>query len=231
MTAKALTENDVYLEWQAAENVTGYEYQYTTKKEYFDTSSQVTSGSVDSTVTCANLVDLETGNFTYFFRVRSKGQGGDSAWSNIVSLTLGKAPAAPTTWSSTTTAVVGKEVNLYWVHNSEDGSSQTYAKIELNVDGKISTITQKNTTDEEERDNTSVYTVDTSAYPAGAKILWRVCTAGVLTSKYGDWSVQREINVYAQPTIDLQVSANLEGDALFELKSFPFYVKAFAGPA
>lgn len=232
LTAKALTENDVLLSWQKAPNVTGYEYQYTTKKEYFDTSSHVTTGSVDATVTSANLVDLETGNFTYFFRVRSKGEGGESAWSNIASLTLGKAPAAPTTWSSTTTAVVGNPVNLYWVHNSEDGSSQTYAKIELNVDGKVSTITQKNTyTDEEDRDNTSVYTLDTSAYPAGAKILWRVCTAGVLTSKYGDWSVQREIQVNAQPTIDLSVTANLEGDALFELTSFPFYVEAKAGPA
>lgn len=230
LTAKALTENDVYLEWEKAPNVTGYEYQYTTNKEYFDTSSQVSTGGVEGTVNHANLVDLETGNFTYFFRVRSKGNGGESAWSNIVSLTLGKAPAAPTTWSSTTTAIVGRPVNLYWVHNSEDGSSQTFAKIELNVDGKVSTITQQNTTDEEERDNTSVYTLDTSAYPEGAKILWRVCTAGVLTNKYGDWSVQREIQVHTQPTIDLQVTANLEGDALFELTTFPFYVTAQAGP-
>ena len=232
LTAKALTENDVYLEWQAAENVSGYEYQYTTKREYFDTSSQVSSGSVDGTVTCANLVDLETGNFTYFFRVRSKGEGGESAWSNIVSLTLGKAPAAPTTWSSTTTAVVGKPVSLYWVHNSEDGSSQTFAKIELTVNGVAQDpIVVKNTyTDEEDRDNTSEYVLDTSVYSEGAKILWRVCTAGVLTERYGDWSVQREIEVHAQPTIDLKVSANLEGDSLFELTAFPFYVQASAGP-
>ena len=232
LRAKALSENDVYLEWEAAENVTGYEYQYTTKEEYFDTaSSQVQSGSVDSTVTCANLVDLETGNFTYFFRVRSTGEGGESAWSNVVSLTLGKAPAAPTTWSSTTTAIAGKPVSLYWVHNSEDGSSQTYAKIELNINGSISTITRQNTyTDEDDRDNTSEYVLDTSAYQEGAKIMWRVCTAGVLSDSYGDWSVQREIDIYAQPTINLEVTANLEGDALFELTSFPFYVQASAGP-
>ena len=246
LTAKALTENELRLDWQAAENVTGYEYQYTTNKEYFDTSSEVSSGTVPSTSTTAYL-KLETGNFTYFFRVRSKGNGGESAWSNIVSLTLGKAPAAPTTWSSTTTAIVGRPVNLYWVHNSEDGSSQTYAKIELNVDGKVSTITQKNICSNcgepmvpgSDRcpscgttyvDDTSSYTLDTSAYPEGAKILWRVCTAGVLTSHYGDWSVQREIQVHAQPTIDLHVAANLEGDALFALTTFPFYVTAKAGP-
>lgn len=233
LTAKAISENDVRLSWEKAPNVTGYEYQYATKKEYFDTApSEVKSGSVESTSNSADLVDLETGNFSYYFRVRSKGEGGESAWSNIKALTLGKAPAAPTTWSSTTTAVVGKPVNLYWVHNSEDGSSQTYAKIELNINGEVTTITQANTyEDEEDRDNTSVYTLDTSEYTDGATILWRVCTAGVLGSKYGDWSVQREIQVNAQPTIDLSVTANLEGDALFELTSLPFYVEAKAGPA
>ena len=233
LTAKALTENDVYLEWTKVANVTGYEYQYTTKKEYFDTSSQVTSGNVGNTVNCANIIDIPTGNVTYFFRVRAQGEGGDSDWSNIVSLTLGKAPAAPTTWSSTTTAVVGKPVSLYWVHNSEDGSSQTYAKIELTVNGAVQEpITVKNEYEnEEDRDNTSEYILDTSSYSEGAKILWRVCTAGVLTDKYGEWSVQREIEVNAQPTINLRVTKNLEGEALDDLTSFPFYVEASAEPA
>jgi hypothetical protein len=229
LKAKATSENDVLLEWTKVDNADGYEYQYTTNKDYFDTASQVTSGNVEGTR--ANLIDLETGNFTYFFRVRSTGEGGNSAWSKIVELTLGKEPAAPTTWSSTNTAVVGNPVKLYWVHNSEDGSSQTFAQIELNIDGKVTTITKKNEyTYEEDRDNTSEYEIDTSAYSAGATILWRVCTAGVLTTKFGDWSAQRSISVYAEPTLVLQVTKELDGGAFLELDSFPFYVEAIAGP-
>lgn len=70
----------------------------------------------------------------YFFRIRAANDKGTSAWTAIKSIIIGKKPAAPTTWSSTTTAIVGEPLNLYWVHNSQDGSSETYAEIELYID-------------------------------------------------------------------------------------------------
>ena len=90
-----------------------------------------------------------------------------------------KKPAAPTTWSSTTTVIVGEELKLYWVHNAEDGSSQTFAELELIIDGITETRTIENSTDEETKDKTSVYTIDTSDYIEGTTVQWRVRTAGM----------------------------------------------------
>ena len=160
--------------------------------------------------------------------MRSVNEKGESTWSPIASTIVGKAPSAPTTWSSTTTAIVGDPLNLYWVHNSEDGSSQTYAELEIYFNDTKYTYTIKNTTDPDLKDKTSSYSVDTSTYSEGTKIKWRVRTAGV-TKKYGDWSVQRTIDVYATPTLALSV-INSAGTAISTLTTFPFYVSALAGP-
>ena len=54
-------------------------------------------------------------------------------WSEIKSFTIGTTPTAPTTWSSSTSAVVGDLLQLYWIHNSEDGSASTGASINITV--------------------------------------------------------------------------------------------------
>ena len=118
---------------------------------------------------------------------------------------LGKDPAAPTTWSSTTTAITGEPLTLYWVHNSEDGSSQTYAQLEITINGKKSSYTIKNTDDEDSKDKTSSYPIDTSKYTEGTTIKWRVRTAGV-TNTYGKWSIVRTIDIYAPATLSLAMN-------------------------
>ena len=170
---------------------------------------------------------LENGD-TYFFRFRAVNTSGESPWSEISSVVVGKVPAAPTTWSSTTTVVTGESLILYWVHNSEDGSSQTFAELELTVDGKTETLTIKNSTDEDEKDKTSFYTIDTSKYLEGSKILWRVRTAGV-TNEYGEWSVHRTVDIYAPPTLTLSVTDST-GNPFTTLTSFPIKIRATAGP-
>ena len=228
VSVKALSETEVQLDWYKVSNATGYEVQYTTKKRYFDSSSEVKSHTVDGTaVDHAEITGLETGQ-EWFFRVRATNDNGESAWSEITSIKLGEAPSAPTTWSSTTTATTGKEVTLYWVHNSVDGSSQTYAKLELTIDGTTTTQTIKNSTDEDEKDLTSSYVIDTSSYTEGTTIKWRVKTRGIITT-YSDWSVQRTIDVYAPPTLELNVT-DTDGNALETVESFPFYISGIAGP-
>ena len=169
----------------------------------------------------------------YFFRVRAVNNNGESDWSEIKSLILGTTPAAPTTWSSTTTAIVGEPLYLYWVHNSEDNSSETYAEIRLYVDGvkQSPDITVKKSTDEDEKDKTSVYALDTSKYKQGTNIKWYDRTDGI-TKKYGEWSIQRSIDIYAKPTLDLSVTTLPDGtgDIIDTLTSFPFYVHALPGP-
>lgn len=222
---EARSETAVYLEWGSVNSATSYDIEYTTKKEYFDSSDQTTT-KTGIEVTNYHLIGLETGE-EYFFRVRAVNDKGSSGWSNISSIIIGKAPAAPTTWSSTTTAISGDPLTLYWVHNAVDGSTQTYAQLELNIGGSVTTLNIQNKSNDED-DVTSFYSVDTSKYSEGTKIVWRVRTRGI-TATYSDWSVQRTVDIYAPPTLDFEVTDSA-GDAINTLRSFPFYISGVAGP-
>ena len=226
---KALSSTSVEVNWYGVKNAKTYEIEYTTEKRYFDSSNQVQSLTVDATLhwSHAEITGLETGK-EWFFRMRAVNDNGHSAWTEIKSIVLGKDPIAPTTWSSTTTCVVGEPLILYWVHNAEDGSSQKYAELELTIDGRIETHTIENTTDENEKDKTSSYSIDTSSYVEGTKIQWRVRTSGI-TNTYGDWSIQRTVDIYAPPTLELSVT-DANGNLLETLTSFPFYISGIAGP-
>lgn len=224
---KALSETSVQLKWKEVTNATKCEVEYTTKKMYFDSSSEVKTLTVTSK-SYAEITGLESGQ-EYFFRVRAINEQGESGWSEIVSITIGKAPAAPTTWASTTTAIVGEKVILYWVHNSEDGSSQTTAELELIIGDNKETHTVTNTTEESEKDKTSQYVLSTFTYTEGTTIKWKVRTAGI-TGVYGDWSTQRVIDIYAPPTLSLSIT-DKTGTSLAVLESFPFYINGVTGPA
>lgn len=226
ITLSAKSETSVYVEWEAAETAETYDVEYTTKLEYFDGSDQ-TATKTGIEFTHYEISGLESGN-EYFFRVRAVNSKGYSPWSEAKSVTVGKDPSAPTTWSSTTTCQTGEKLILYWVHNSVDGSSQTYAELELTIDGMKETYTIKNSEDEEEKDRTSKYEIDTSIYVEGTKIQWRVRTAGV-TKAYGDWSVERTVDIYAPPTLELKITDADEG-VIETLRSFPFYIYALPGP-
>lgn len=230
-TCTALSESSVRLKWGAVTTATSYDIEYANKKEYFDNSDQTTTkGGIEDTH--YDIYGLEPGN-EYFFRVRAVNDeisDGVSSWSAISSVVIGKDPIAPTTWSSSTTVITGEPLILYWVHNSEDGSSQTFADLEIYVDGfkETHTIENPTTDDDDERDKTSSYTIDTSEYIEGTTIEWRVKTAGI-TKKYGDWSVQRTVKVYAPATLELQMTDSSD-NAIGTLHSFPFHVYALAGP-
>ncbi|WP_407450004.1 fibronectin type III domain-containing protein, partial [Fibrobacter sp.] len=138
-TCKATSETSVYLEWAEVANATAYEIEYATKKEYFDNSSQVTPQG-DIKYPHYEVSGLESGS-EYFFRVRATNEKGESAWTEIKSVVIGTTPTAPTTWSSTSTCIVGEPLTLYWLHNTEDNSAQTYAEVELYIDGLKETHT------------------------------------------------------------------------------------------
>ena len=228
-TIKALTHTSVSVDWYDNETkCTGYELQYTTQERYFDSNpNEVKSQTVESVVGHAEVSGLETG-YQYFFRVRAVNSAGNSAWSPTKSIKLGVKPSPPTTWSTTTTVIVGEKLSLYWVHNSEDGSSQTYAQLELTVNGNTTTQTIKNSTNEDEKDLTSVYEIDTTSYSEGAQIKWRVRTKGVIDT-YSDWSVQRTIDIYSKPKLILSVE-DLSGNEFVTLTSFPFKITGVAEP-
>ena len=234
---RAESRTSVYLAWGSSKNATSYEIEYATDKKYFDGSDNTTTvSSVDNTAHRL-ITDLESGK-EYFFRVRAVRGDQKSKWCAVQSAILGAKPIAPTTWSSTTTAIVGEPITLFWVHNSEDGSNERYAEIELIVDGEpvpLQPIANPNLEKEEagEGAQTRSYILDTGYYE-GSKILWRVRTSGIL-SEFGDWSIQRTIDVYAQPTLEFELR-DAEGnvfvseDSTGDLTRFPFSAYALPGP-
>lgn len=230
-SVKASSETSVHLTWEPVNDADSYEIEYAEKLLYFEGSNATTPQSGIET-TSYELIGLESGK-EYFFRVRANNnEQGTGAWSEILSVTIGEPPAAPTTWSSTTTVVTGEPLNLYWVHNAADASKQTYAELEMYIDGVKETQTIKTETTEEDDDDenkTNVYPIDTNEFTEGTKIEWRVRTAGV-TKEYGDWSVQRTVDVYAPATLALSIT-NREGTAIDTITSYPFYVKGLAGPS
>lgn len=223
---EAKSKTSVYLEWDSVATADTYDIEYTTEQRYFDGSDQTdTKTGIESTH--FEITGLETGT-QYFFRVRAVKGDQKSGWCEPQSVVIGKDPAAPTTWSSSTTVVAGEPLTLYWVHNAEDGSSQTLAELELYIDGTMETHTVENSTDEDEKDRTSFFNVDTSAFVEGTQIQWRVRTAGI-TKVYGDWSIQRTIDIYAPATLVLSI-VDGNDNPVEVLTSFPFYVKGLPGP-
>lgn len=220
-TCRAITKTEVYLAWDEAANAEEYEIEYTTKMDYFDAS-----GDVRSITGVKNtnyfITGLDSGD-EYFFRVRAVNDHGESSWTMPKSVTIGTKPAPPTTWSSTTTVVSGEELTLYWLHNSEDGSTQSRAEVELTINGNttVEVIYTPDVEGEEDEEKTMHYTLSTGGYTEGATILWRVRTAGA-TGECGDWSVQRTVNVYAKPTLSIELPSTLT--------SFPLVISCDAGP-
>lgn len=233
---KALSETSVQLDWPTIANTKTYTVQYTTATMNFDSNpSEVSSTSVDAkAVSHAEISGLESGK-KYYFRVRAENDQGESAWSPIKNITIGTIPSPPTTWASTSTAIVGENVVFYWVHNSEDGSDLTQSVLRYRESGKSNaeakTITLKPIG---ESGATQYYTFNTSQFTAGTKLYWSVRTRGILTTGgkfstgYSDYSAAHTLTVYAPPTVSLSATglAGVTG----ELESFPLKIRASAGP-
>ena len=214
----------VKVTWDECSTATSYKVEYTTNKLYFDASSEVKSAT--SEINYCIIKGIEQGH-DYYFRVKAINSKGESTWSDIVYKIVGTKPEPPTTWSLTTSAIIGDPVILYWTHNSQDASKQYEAQVELTINGKADIITLDTSKDEIKDGETKIYSynVDLSKYPNGAEILWRVRSRGV-SLEYSDWSVQRKINTYAPPTIQLIVNGGVG-----ILEKYPFEIVAKAAPS
>ena len=235
-----------YLEWTAVANATKYKIEYTTVREDFETaSSNIKSVETENARTSIEITGIETG-YDYFFRVKAVNSVGESDPTDIVVIPIGTPPAAPTTWSSASSAFVGESMSLNWTHNPTDNSRQSYAQLSLKVnDNDWVSFVFENTTNEtsSETINETTFTYGKAVSYKGqlhvelntsystlknAKIQWKVRTAGV-TDQFSDtaWSVERTIYIYERPTLNLSMTSDLAGtgDIITTLASFPFYIR------
>lgn len=228
-TLRAASDTSVYIEWPKVNSADTYDIEYATKEDDFANNSDAVTPISDIKTLSYTKTGLEIGT-QYFFRVRAANATGKSDWTSVKSITLGDAPAAPTTWSSSTTVITGEPLKLYWVHNSKDGSRSTKAQIELTIGGNMSTIfkTYDDTDDEDEEEKTRFEEIDTKIYPEGTKIQWRVRTAGI-TGIYGEWSVERTVDIYAPPTQDLRIT-DVDNNDIEVVETFPFDIRINALP-
>ena len=229
-TCRAISETAIQIMWDKVNAAESYDIEYSTKKEYLGSSNSTT---ILNNITGVSYIitGLASGE-TYFLRLRAVNPQGESGWTSAVSTVLGKPPAAPTTWLSTSTAVVGETVRLYWVHNSEDGSNETKAHLWYMVQTTPPYEEDLILDDPDVDDNENRYfDFSTEGITDGATVTWAVQTAGI-TGEYGEMSADRTIEVYAPPTLTLELTdAATNGNQLQTIEQFPFYIIANAGPS
>ena len=133
--------------------------EYTIVKSDFDNgTNNISSVETSDARTSIEVAGIETGH-DYFFRVRAINDYGESNPTDVVMIPIGTPPAAPTTWSSATSAFVGDEMDLNWTHNPTDNSRQSYAQLSLKInDNDWISYTFENTTNETTGDRTDTDT-------------------------------------------------------------------------
>lgn len=264
---RAHSSSSVFIAWTKVNLAEEYEIEYTDNKSYFGgvgptQSETITPDESTGLLPIRILIGagdsaLESGK-EYFFRVRAKWQGKVSKWTGIKSVVLGRKPAAPTTWSSTSsTSKNGPNVTLNWIHNSNDGSIMQEAQIEyIADDGSEKTLYIKNSDESlsndwisytkpvfnEEEDPEPSYscTLKVSTYKNGAKFTWRVRTAGIYSTPDPNPvpGSSGKILVFSEwstmRTIDIydepHLALMIRDSENGEGTSFPIYVEATATP-
>ena len=223
---RAVSETAITLTWSEALTAESYDLEYSTNLDYLGTSNATTTIN-NITAPRYTITGLSSGE-KYFVRVRAVNPQGSSDWTEASSIILGVVPAAPTTWSSTSTVTVGEEMKLYWMHNSKDGSKESKAELKYIVNNESEVVKEVLKTNIS--DDVSYYYLPTSSYSEGATIRWLVRTAGI-TGEYGPWSVTRTITIYAPPSLSLILSNDgLNMRSLTEIVKYPFYIRAESGP-
>lgn len=236
-----------HLEWSAVTNAEKYTIEYVKEDvTYFETTpSEIQTTSTDDARTSIDI-PFDDAGYKYYFRVRAESESGTSDPSDIVEIPIGSIPGPPTTYSTASSAFVGDDMELNWVHNPTDNSKQTMAELQLNINNAgWKSYYLHNTTDENSGSTevtedftygqgisykgTLRFKMDTThADLNNATVIWRVRTYGVTNESSDEsWSVERTIYIYEKPTLELSMTSDASGTGglITTLTSFPFYIR------
>ena len=241
ITEQGVVSYGVNAEWTPVSVAKTYTIQWTTDPSYFDVAPELVQSQTTEEGSGPRilLTGIELGH-EYYFRVGSNNDKGSSLdWTPIKSLRLGSRPSAPTTWSDTNSNILGEDLKLYWVHNSTDGSLETYARLYITLIKSDATEYSfdkviQNTRPDDDPSTVSTFVMNTgdpeyALYLDGnSKIKWKVQTAGV-GSEYSEYSVEREVKVYSRPTLEMEL-LNKYDEPISDVYEFPFYVSLVARP-
>lgn len=263
-------KNTIAISWTPANSAEKYIIEYVQKneKEFGDAlnhfeaiNSPKTSVEVEIKESEAKdgeitklITNIESGK-EYYIRMAATNKDSKPPYnfSNIEEFIIGTTPDIPSTWSSTTTAVVGEPLNLGWIQNSKDNSRMKNSKLVLYIDGVLFTPTEGLTEEsyiiteeafeddiisvpEFKDDETArLCYIKTDYFNEGSKIEWKVATAGVNTDDYGKYSILRTVNIYSKPILSIGCTKE-NGDVLdyydnisYKLESLPFNIVLQSG--
>lgn len=207
---ETISNNQVKLDWndtKGAATENGYEVEYATKVEYFNTdNAQIISANESHA-----FITLDIGN-VWYFRVRAKNSDDiPGAWSAkpYVSAAAAIKPNPPTTWSLKSSAMINDTMSLYWTHNSADGSKPTRSHLVYQInDGEEHDIyVDHSDLKPDDTDFTFHYDMifDQETFSDGDIFKWKVATTGIAEKGESDFSMEREIKIYAPVTVGIDI--------------------------
>lgn len=207
VTAAPVSQSQILVSWNAtsgAASTNGYELEQATDPKYFGGSN----ASVSNVNGTSNYVTVEVGNIWYF-RVRAKNSSNiTGAWSETVSAAAAIKPNPPTTWTLASATYVESTINLYWTHNSADGSKPTKSQIEWSKnDGTTNVIEVTHSLGPDDKDFTfhRAFQIASGSFSDGDILKWRVRTQGVAAMGWSDYSVLREVRIFAPASLSLAI--------------------------
>lgn len=146
----------------------------------------------------------------------------------IASCAIASVPEPPTMLTVPSAVCIGDTLTVAWVHNCEDGSAQTAAKLQLTgkkPDGTVFERLYDATTDQQ-----ADVLFDESVFADETSVTMRAQTKGA-AAKWSDWSDEVALTVYARPNVSVTIESPTEPDAdgAIAITSLPLRLKLEAG--
>lgn len=204
--AEQLSNNRPTFDWDDVPDATGYRIEISDDPVNF--SNPIVANVTPSVYTRTS--DLPAGE-TLYWRVRTKGANGPSAWSEVRSLTTANPPSVPIlAFPGNNARVSGPSPLFNWNDSMLPvGIDFDYYQIQVATDNGFVTVIHDNTVS-----GVSNSQDDTAVLASGATYYWRVRAFNTL-GQPSLWSAVRSVRIkFADPTLNLPVTGSTVSDLM-----------------